>query len=217
MCVWRRAFDHPECWSKGVRDVKKPRLSGVQPQDGQQQLEGVTHATLQCVGHALRREVRLPEVVQALHAFFIKCIHTTSVPLPPNASGGNKGNDGRVAPKVQCAPVGAEKNLFSIKEAATHLFDQRSDVLVQLRNTLVEVVCQAIPSHGALQNSRCLSATRGFRVRMHVEDVQQASNRSAACWDSSGVRSQAPKLRMLLHLEEGLEGGLQGGRSWRYP
>ena len=37
---------------------------------------------------------------------------------------------------------------------------------------------------------------------MHVEDVQQASNRSAACWDISGARSKAPKLRKLLHLGE---------------
>ena len=45
--------------------------------------------------------------------------------------------------KVQSAPIRAEKNFFNIKEAATHLLDQRLEILVQLRNTLEEVICQA--------------------------------------------------------------------------
>ena len=67
--------------------------------------------------------------------------------------------------KVQSAPIRAEKNFFNIKEAATHLLDQRLEILVQLKNALEEVICQAILSHGALQNSRCFSPARGSRVR----------------------------------------------------
>ena len=181
MCVWCRAFDHPECWSKGVHDVKKPCLSGVQPQDGQQQLERVTHATLQRVGQRFAEKYVC--LKSSKPSRLLREVHAHDFDATPSECERwqqRKQREGRS--KVQSAPIWAEKNFFNIKEAATHLLDQRLEILVQ--------------------SSRYFSAARGPRVRMHVEDVQQASNRSAACWDMSGARSKALKLRKLLHLGE---------------
>ena len=137
---------------------------------------------------------------RSLHAFFVKCMHTTSVPLPPNASGGNKGNNGRVVPTSR-APQSVLRRISSTSKKPRHTcwtnaWKSSSNSGTRLKRSFAK------PFSATEQNSRYFSAARGSRVRMHVEDVQQAFNRSAACWDISGARSKAPKLRKLLHLGE---------------
>ena len=107
MCVWCRAFDHPECWSKGVHDVKN--VSRVYNHRTVWSNWNVSPMLSNVWANVSQRSASARSR-RSLHAFFVTCMHTASVPLPPNASDGNNGNNGRVAPKVQCAPSAPRRN-----------------------------------------------------------------------------------------------------------
>merc|ERR1719210_2033845 len=188
----------------------QPRLSGVQPQDTQEQLENVVAIALYGGDHHIGCEVCLPEIRKTIiKACFLHSVSTNALPRAAQFSRHNERPCHRFKPCCVRVPISGEQDLLGSDDALACVVDQLHQLGLVLWDALEEIMHETTTQRTPPEYGRDRQASR--RVGLDSE-IYKAKNLACAHVALTGYhigrgcgKPELSQLSIILHIAKGLK------------